>query len=62
MPELLEQPLGALKSGCWWWNKNGCNQLADKDDVTAVRKKVNGGTNGLAQVKTYLARAKKVIV
>ncbi|MGK9084937.1 hypothetical protein KXR64_16695 [Brucella intermedia] len=42
------------------WGKRGCNALADKDDTTGVRKAINGGTNGLAEVKKYLATAKKV--
>jgi putative chitinase len=58
-PQLLEQPLGAVKSGMWYWWKNGLNKVADKDDVTAVTKKINGGTNGLARRKEYLAKAKK---
>ncbi|WP_266032560.1 glycoside hydrolase family 19 protein [Brucella intermedia] len=42
------------------WGKRGCNALADKDDTTGVRKAINGGTNGLSDVKNYLATAKKV--
>lgn len=60
-PSLLEQPLGAVKSGMWYWWKRGLNKVADKDNVTAVTKKINGGTNGLASRKTYLARAKKAL-
>ena len=41
-----------LLSAAWFWNKNGLNAIADKgaDDatVTAVTKRVNGGTIGLA--------------
>lgn len=40
-----------LLSAAWFWNKNGLNAIADKgaDDatVTAVTKRVNGGTIGL---------------
>lgn len=50
-PELLEMPLGATKSGAWWWWKHGLNELADKDNVVAVTKRINGGTNGLASRK-----------
>ena len=58
-PQLLEQPLGATKSGMWFWMSRGLNEIADTDDVIAVTKRVNGGTNGLASRKIYLARAKK---
>ncbi len=59
-PKLLELPLGAVKSAMWWWKEHGLNELADKDDILAVTKTVNGGTNGLQQRKEYLERAKKM--
>ena len=43
----LSTPEGAVESAAWFWNKNGLNALADKDDVTAVTKRINGGTIGL---------------
>jgi putative chitinase len=60
-PELLEQPLGATKSGMWYWWKHGLNAVADKDDVVAVTKKINGGTNGLESRKKWLATCKKAL-
>ena len=40
-----------LLSAAWFWSKNGLNTLADKGatdaDVTAITKRVNGGTIGL---------------
>lgn len=60
-PELLEKPCGATKSGMWWWMKHGCNALADKDNILAVTKKVNGGTNGLDDRKKWLVKIKKVL-
>lgn len=40
-----------LASAAWFWSKNGLNALADKGatdaDVTAITKRVNGGTIGL---------------
>lgn len=59
-PELLERPLGAVKSSMWYWKNHGLNALADKDDVLAITKTINGGTNGLAGRKQYLERAFKV--
>lgn len=60
-PELLEQPLGATKSAMWYWQTHGLNQLADKDDDLTITKRINGGTNGLADRRKYLARAKQVL-
>jgi putative chitinase len=59
-PELLEQPLGAVKSGMWWWWSHSLNKLADKDSFLAITKTINGGTNGLKTRAAYLARAKKI--
>ena len=57
-PELLEQPLGATRSSMWFWWSNGLNELADKDDIRAVTKRINGGYNGLNERNKYLIRAK----
>lgn len=60
-PAKVEEPeLATLVAGWFWW-KNSLNKLADKDDVVAVTKRVNGGTNGLEDRKGHLSRAKKVL-
>ena len=60
-PELVAGVCGAVKSGLWYWWKNGINAIADTDDVLKVRRKVNGGTNGLDDVKKWLVICKKVL-
>ena len=60
-PELLETQNGSVKSGMWYWWKHGLNALADKDDVLAVTKKINGGTNGLDSRKKWLVICKKAM-
>ena len=60
-PDLLLVPEYALKSACWFWNKNNLNQYADKDDITTITKRINGGTNGLEDRKTNLKRAKQIL-
>ena len=57
-PELLSQPIGAIRSSMWFWWKNGLNALADKDNVKAITKKINGGTNGMSSRLKYLEMAK----
>lgn len=58
-PELLERPLGAVKSSMWYWNIHGLNKLADSDNVTKITNVINGGNNGLESRKKFLERAKK---
>ena len=57
-PELLERSLGATKSSMWVFDTFGCNELADQDNLKAIRRKINGGYNGLAACEKYLKRAK----
>lgn len=55
----LMTPEGACRSAGWFWKTHGLNQLADAGDQVAVTRRVNGGTNGLAErlalFKTALA-------
>ena len=59
-PEWLCQSPGNQKASMWFWKTNGLNALADRDDILAITKKVNGGTNGLASRKYYYRRFKTV--
>ena len=57
-PEVVERfPLAATVSG-WFWAKNNINKHADRDDVRAVTKVVNGGYNGLDSRQAALKNAK----
>jgi putative chitinase len=61
-PELVaSDPFVAVDVACWFWNKHRMNNLADKDDVKAVTKTINGGFNGLDDRIEYLVRAKAVL-
>lgn len=61
-PEWLSRYPGAAKSAMWYWQSRNLNYWADRDNVMAVTKKINGGYNGLAQRKKYLARAKEALL
>ena len=61
-PELLRMGPTAFDTAVAFWKSKNINALADQDDVTGVRKAVNGGTNGLGTAKIWLALAKKVFV
>lgn len=58
--DVLETFAGATESACKFFALN-CLTKADADDAVAVRKAVNGGSNGIVQYKEYLRRAKLVI-
>lgn len=59
-PDYIRTPDGALHAALEFWTRNGCNAFADRDDVTGLRRRINGGTNGLTEAKTYLKKAKSV--
>jgi len=60
-PDLAADPAVAAKVATWYWKKNKLGDAARQGDVTAVTKKINGGTNGLAdrqkKYQAYLAAA-----
>lgn len=58
-PESLE--LNPALSAGWYWSIRKINRHADRDDLIAVTKAINGGTNGLADRKDCLAVAKKAM-
>lgn len=60
-PELLETIQYAALSAGWFWNKNGLNALADKDDVLGVTRRINGGVIGLQDRIDKLNNLKKLI-
>lgn len=60
-PELLEQPQWAAESAAWFWQSNGLNELADKDQFTSITRRINGGLNGLEERLSLWARAKAVL-
>lgn len=57
-PELLEQPESACRSAAWFWHSRKLSDLADVDDFIRITKRINGGTNGLADRQAYWERAK----
>lgn len=61
-PELLELPEWAALSAAWYWDSRGLNDLADQETdaaFLAITKKINGGTNGLADRRTLWDAARR---
>ena len=44
---------GAIESACWFWNTNKLNDIADKNDIVTLTKRINGGTIGLEDRKHH---------
>jgi putative chitinase len=60
-PELLEQPQWAAASAAWFWERNGLNGLADRDQFNSITRRINGGLNGLQDRLQLWARARAVL-
>src|SRR3546814_20611621 len=50
----------ALQTALIFWRDNSVNSWADDDDVEGVTKRINGGTNGIADRRRLLAEAQKL--
>lgn len=51
MASAMEQRQGAADTAALWWRLAGCNALADAGAVETCRAVVNGGRNGLDEVR-----------
>jgi putative chitinase len=60
-PDLLLDPKYAALSAGWFWNKHNLNDLADKNDIETMTKRINGGLLGLDARKAAIAKAKLVL-
>ncbi len=58
---LSTDPVVAVDVSCWFWKDRGLDSLAERDDVKAVTKRINGGYNGLDDRMHNLHRAKAVL-
>jgi putative chitinase len=46
-PDIVVEPKYAAESAGWFWDVNRLNTLADAQDVRGMRRRINGGFNGL---------------
>ena len=57
-PAIVAIPSVGLLVACKFWADNGLNELADKDDVLTITRRINGGLNGFDDRKNKLSTIK----
>jgi len=60
-PELASVPRLSVLTALEYWGINELNILADKDDIKAVTRRINGGYNGLEDRQNYLKKIKDLL-
>lgn len=60
-PELAERPDIAVLTACRFWQSRGLNALADQGLEDTITRRINGGTNGIAERRKLVARMRGVL-
>jgi putative chitinase len=60
-PARASDPATSLVIACQFWSDKKLNAPADRDDIIAITKAINGGLNGLDSRRDYLSRAKAAL-
>jgi predicted chitinase len=58
-PEALREPDTAILAAIGFWEDHGLSAIATNE--VSVRKRINGGTNGLEEAKAYAAIARRAL-
>ena len=59
-PELIEVPDTAVLTACIFWKTRKLSLLADAGREDEITKRINGGTNGIADRREKVAKAKEL--
>lgn len=60
-PEKAAMPEVGFRVAGLFWQRNGLNELADREMFETITKKINGGLNGYEDRLKYYTRAKQVL-
>lgn len=60
-PDLAATPAHALHVACAFWAWKRINALCTPDGYTAVTKRINGGTNGMADRRQWLGKVNRIL-
>lgn len=60
-PELVVSAEHALKPALVEWGEGNLNTYADRDEIEPITKRINGGYNGLADRRRWLAKIKQAL-
>jgi predicted chitinase len=60
-PARAAAPEIAFATAALFWQSNGLNELADQREFVTITRRINGGSNGLADRQMYYARAQEVL-
>lgn len=55
-PEIAAIPSIGLHTALEYWKVHGLNELADADDLEAITRRINGGTNGLDDRRRHFVK------
>ena len=60
-PDALLDEANAMIGAIWFWNKNGLSNLADKNDITSITKRINGGNIGFSDRVAKVNKWKQIL-
>lgn len=61
-PSLLEAATVGARAAGWYWKTHNLNHLADRGDFETLTRRINGGTNGLADRMARWGLAKQALL
>lgn len=61
-PDAITDNPWSFLATVWFWDVNDCNRYADRNDPENLRRVINGGLNGYADVLAYYDRAALVLL